>query len=65
MKQNITVGAKVQIVNQTPDGKEFVEGFAVIRGMDGITMQDDYVYCSVKFAEDESPVYRWIRRELL
>ena len=63
-KQSIEIGKRVQVLNQTPSGKSFIEGFAIIRGMDYREV-DGRIYCSVCFEGDSYDVYRWVNREVV
>jgi hypothetical protein len=63
--QEIKVGSRVQVINQTTSGLDFIEGYAIVKRIDWRDGGKDYIYCSVLFDGDEYPVYRWIRTELL
>ena len=64
MEQEIAVGKQVQVINQDLDGWDFIEGIAVVKGVD-YRDASGRVYCSVLFEGDEYPVYRWIRKEVV
>lgn len=60
--QQVTVGSRVQVLNQSLDGHEFIEGYAVIVGMEGESMFQRK-YCAVQFS-DGTIVYRWINPDI-
>ena len=60
MQQIIEKWAIVQVVNQTLDGKDFIEGRAVV--LEIIDTACNEAYCRVRF-DDDSVVNRWVRRE--
>lgn len=62
--QVIEVGARVQVVSQTPAGVGFVEGYAVIVGKDSREIAGR-VYCSVMFEGESEHYYRWISKKVL
>lgn len=64
MEQKIELGAKVQVMNRTTQGKLIVEGYATIKGMDYREMNNE-IYCSVLFEGDDAPVYRWVSRKVV
>lgn len=56
------IGQVVKVINQDTNGKDFLEGYATVKGFDPQPLDGRY-YCGVQFEGDSECFYRWVKDE--